>query len=73
MRHLTITVAAFAIGALAATAPASAQEHPLGGPIKSGSQCWKSHVGSDAAYGHYEACAQGATTPAPRRTTRNRG
>jgi hypothetical protein len=73
MRHLTIAVATVAIAALAAAVPASAQEHPLGGPIKSGSQCWKSHVGADAAFGTFEACPQGAATPTPRRTARHRG
>jgi hypothetical protein len=73
MRHLTFAVATFAIAALAATVPASAQEHPQGGPIKSGSQCWKSHAGADDGFGHFEACAQGAATRTPRRTARDRG
>jgi hypothetical protein len=68
MRHVTIAAATVAIAAMAAPAPTSAQDHSLGGPIKQGSQCWKSHVGSDSSFGHFEACPQAASTPATRRT-----
>jgi hypothetical protein len=67
MPHFTIAVATVAIAALAAVAPASAQQHQLGGPMKTGSQCWKSHAGSDNNFGHFEACPQAAGTPATRR------
>jgi hypothetical protein len=69
MRQFTIAVATVAIAAAAASAPTSAQDHPLGGPVKQGSQCWKSHVGSDSSFGHFEACPQAASTPAIRRTS----
>jgi hypothetical protein len=66
MRQFTIAVAAIAIAALAAGA-ASAQQHGAGGPMKSGSQCWKSHGGAEGNFGHFEACPQPASNPAPAR------
>jgi hypothetical protein len=71
MHYFTIAVAVVAISALSAAAPASAQEHQHGGPMKAGSQCWKSHDGSDSSFGHFEACPQSASTPATRRAARN--
>jgi hypothetical protein len=73
MRHFTITVAAVGIAALVAGAPASAQQHQPGGPIKQGTQCWKHHgAGSDHQFGSMETCAQPASAPAVRRAARPR-
>jgi hypothetical protein len=73
MRNFTIAVAAIGIVALFAGAPASAQHQP-GGPMKTGSQCWKSHGGAEGSFGHFEACPQPASNPAPaRRQARQRG
>jgi hypothetical protein len=64
MRHITLAAATLA-------APASAAI--MGGPIKQNGQCWRSHAaGADANWGRWEACPQGAATPAIRRAARSR-
>jgi hypothetical protein len=71
MRHLTIAIAAVAMTALFA-APVSA-DRISGGPIKQNGQCWKSHsAGSEATWGHWDACPSPAAAPAPARATRRR-
>ena len=71
MRYFTIAVAAVGIAALAAAAPASAQQHQAGGPTKVGGQCWKHHgAGSDHLFGSMESCPQPASAPATRRAAR---
>jgi hypothetical protein len=74
MRHFVIAIAVVGIAALAAGAPASAQQiHQPGGPIKQGSQCWKHHgAGSDHLFGSMEACPQPASTTATSRAARKR-
>jgi hypothetical protein len=64
MRQITLAAATVAILALAAPASAAI----MGGPIKQNGQCWRSHsVGSDAAWGRWEACPAPAAGPAIRR------
>jgi hypothetical protein len=64
MRQITVAAATVAILALAAPASAAI----MGGPIKQNGQCWKSHsAGSEATWGHWEACPAPAATPATRR------
>ncbi len=72
MRQFTLAAATVAIAALVASGPASA-ERLMGGPTKQNGQCWKSHSGgSEATWGVWTACPQGAATPATRRTARGR-
>jgi hypothetical protein len=72
MRQLTIVAATIAIASLISAAPASA-EHIAGGPIKQNGQCWVHHSpSSDQRFGSWGACAQPASAPAVRRTTRHR-
>jgi hypothetical protein len=71
MRQITLAAATVAIVALVAAAPASA-ERIMGGPIKQNGQCWKSYSGSEATWGTWTACPQGAATPATRRAARPR-
>jgi hypothetical protein len=69
MRHITLAAATVAILALAAPASAAI----MGGPVKQNGQCWRSHSsGGDASWGRWEACPQGAATPATPRPARNR-
>jgi opacity protein-like surface antigen len=72
MRHFIIAVAAVAVAALTAAAPASAQQSQLGGPIKQNGQCWKHHgVGADHMFGTMGSCgAQPASNTAARRPAR---
>jgi hypothetical protein len=71
MRNLTIAIAAAAVTALF-VAPVSA-DRISGGPIKQNGQCWKSHsAGSEATWGHWDACPSPAATPAVARPARKR-
>jgi hypothetical protein len=71
MRHFAIAIAAVAMTALF-VAPVSA-DRLQGGPIKQGSQCWKSHSsGSEATWGHWAACPSPAAAPAGGAATRRR-
>jgi hypothetical protein len=73
MRRFTIAIAAVGIAALAAGAPASAEQVGRGAPIKQGGQCWKHHgAGSDHLFGSMDACPQPAANTAASRSARKR-
>ena len=63
MRKLIVPVATIAIGALFASAPASA-DMIAGGPLKQHGQCFKysQAMEKDARFGSWGACPQSAST-----------
>ena len=62
MHRSAYAIAAVAIAALFASAPANAEYHY--GPVKNGNQCWKSaRDNGNTAFGYWDQC------PAPAATT----
>jgi len=62
-RFSAYAIAAFAVAALFASAPASAEYHF--GPVKNGTQCWKAaNANLNSAYGYWDQCPAAASTTA---------